>query len=118
MNYHLVSDCALGEIVTVDIDVSYLTGGVGSPISYTISNVQFNDPYAGAYPESLTGTASYMSAGFAAGGGASYGTTTIGDAFSDVSLGGQGGWDASITAAIGTASIDGKPIRRKCGCGK
>ncbi|WP_161808917.1 RHS repeat-associated core domain-containing protein [Stenotrophomonas daejeonensis] len=118
MNLRLTSDCALGESVTVDINVSFFIASQGAPISYTVSHVELRDLHAGAYPEALTGLTTFFSASAAAGGGASYSTLSMGDAFSDFSLGGQGGWDASIAVGVGRATIDGPPVITSCGCEK
>lgn len=91
MNLHLTSDCALGEMVTVDVDVSFLSGGAGVPASYTISNIELEDGHAGAYPESLIGSAYFGGFSGAIGGGVAYQTLTVGDGFSDFSWGAQGG---------------------------
>lgn len=116
INLHLTSDCAIGQMVTIDIAVDFFTGGVGAPASYTISNVELEDGHLGAYPESLIGPAYFGRFSWAAGGGVAYQTLIVGDGFSDFAWGAQGGWDLGLSAGVGRSSIDGVPKVTRCGC--
>ncbi len=116
-NFHLTSECVGGRMAIVDLDVIWGGGGLGAPVTYTVSNVTLDDGASQVDPNNLTGPAVLFGGGFAAGGGASYSELVLGSGRSDLSWSGQGGWDASLYAyPVGRSLIDGKPRIIKCGC--
>lgn len=116
-NFHLVSECVDGKRGIVDLDVYWTGGGLGAPLTYTISNVALDDGAAEVNPENLRGRAYMYGAGLALGGGASYSALTIGAGRSDASWSGQGGFDASLYAyPKGFSVFDGAPRIINCGC--
>jgi RHS repeat-associated protein len=117
-NFHLTSDCINGKMAIVDLDVGFAGGGVGSPATYTISNVSLEDGMSTVDPSNLTGPATMYGAGFSVGGGASFSGFKLGRGYSAPSWAGQGGWDASVYGyPVGYSSYDGSPRIIECGCG-
>lgn len=117
-NFHLTSDCINGKMAIVDLDVGFAGGGVGSPATYTISNVSIEDGMSTVDPSNLTGPATMYGAGFSVGGGASFSGFKLGRGYSAPSWAGQGGWDASVYGyPVGYSSYDGSPRIIECGCG-
>ncbi|WP_428695910.1 RHS repeat-associated core domain-containing protein [Stenotrophomonas acidaminiphila] len=118
-NFHLVSDCVNGRQAIVDIDASFFGGGLGAPITYTISQVSLGDGKSEIDPYALTGSASMKGAGLAAGGGVAYSGFQLGAGKSPGAWGGQGGWDATLYwYPIGNSKMDGSPKWVSCGaCG-
>ena len=116
-NFHLVSDCVNGKRAIVDLDVYWAGGGLGAPVTYTISNVSLEDGAADVNPNNLLGRALMYGGGVALGGGASYSGLTLGAAISEPSWAGQGGFDASLYAYPKSYStFDGAPRVIDCGC--
>ncbi len=116
-NFHLTSECVGGRMAIVDLDVFWGGGGLGAPVTYTVSNVTLDDGASQVDPNNLTGPAVLYGGGFAAGGGASYSELVLGSGRSDLSWSGQGGWDASLYAyPYGRSRFDGQPRIINCGC--
>ncbi|WP_313455357.1 RHS repeat-associated core domain-containing protein [Stenotrophomonas sp.] len=116
-NFHLTSECVGGRMAVVDLDVFWGGGGLGAPVTYTVSNVTLDDGASQVDPNNLTGPAVLYGGGFAAGGGASYSELVLGSGRSDLSWSGQGGWDASLYAyPYGRSRFDGQPRIINCGC--
>ncbi|MET4571294.1 RHS repeat-associated protein [Stenotrophomonas rhizophila] len=117
-NFHLISECVNGKRAVVDLDVGFAGGGIGSPATYTVSNVSLEDGMSEINLENITGPASMYGGGFSIGGGASYSGFRLGKAYSESSWAGQGGWDASVYGyPVGYSSLDGVPRIFDCGCG-
>ena len=116
-NFHLTSECVGGRMAIVDLDVIWGGGGLGAPVTYTVSNVTLDDGTSQVDPNNLTGRAVLYGGGLAAGGGASYSELMLGSGRSDLSWSGQGGWDASLYAyPVGLSQFDGQPRIIDCGC--
>ncbi|MEN9152538.1 RHS repeat-associated core domain-containing protein, partial [Xanthomonas perforans] len=107
-NFHLQSECVNGRRAIVDLNASFFGGGLGAPLTYTISNISLEDGANTIDPSNLTGPAVLRGAGIAVGGGAAYSCLALGGGSSSCATGGQGGWDASMYwYPAGHSELDG-----------
>ncbi|MET7141278.1 RHS repeat-associated core domain-containing protein [Xanthomonas sp. PPL139] len=114
---HVQSECINGRRAIVDLNSDFVGLGLGVPVTYTISNVSIDDGSKVIDPNNLVGSSSLMGAGIAVGGGAAYSCFNLGNGKSSCSLGGQGGWDASVYGYPFGYSSFANPVRWvECGC--
>lgn len=117
--FHLQSDCINGKRAIVDLNANFFGGGLGYPLTYTISNVYLDDGAKVIDPQNLIGPSSLKGAGVAVGGGAAYSCFNLANGESSCSLGGQGGWDTSAYwYPVGYSKLAGSPRWVECGCDK
>ncbi|MBB3344728.1 RHS repeat-associated core domain-containing protein [Luteimonas sp. RC10] len=114
----LTSECVNGQMVSAKVALGGAGVAIGSPVALTVSQVTLTGGNI-MYPDAsdLEGEFYMAGASFAVGGGASAINLRIGSVAS-AGVGGQAGWDASMSLLYGGAKIMGAPVSSECGCGR
>jgi uncharacterized protein RhaS with RHS repeats len=102
--YTLMSPCVGGKRTVVKVLGKYSGVGVGSPYSYTGSNVTFRDSRPAPDPNVFNGDYSKVSAGAAFGGGYGYSAIAMGTAGSPWGGGGEAGFDLGVSLSLAGSS--------------